>query len=235
LGVVLTIIVAIAEDKSKRKYLHMFLVNRLFSIGSVISILILIGGATTGIFTHYTIILVTSGVICVILSLFSWRKAKSNPPLRLPYFWVGMAFILGVFCIFAAYALLPAITAANGWATFIILILLAFTFVIRVVVVAKPQLFVGVGGALFIASQTANWLTPKTYFGASITFSPELIWTVSIVAFIVALIVIYVLVHVVTDAASHVNRALNSFPVLFVLGLLSAVWGLGLGVFGWQL
>jgi hypothetical protein len=226
------IIVYGVTHRSIRKGLHQFLVNRFFSLGSMIGFTTLLWMVFIEDFAHYTTILITAGFISLLFVRLKWANLKSS----VKYFWIGVSYMIGAFAVFSALTLFPAITTMEGTFTFTILILMALTFLLRIIPAVRSHVWgvIVLGG--FLATNAPGWLMiPRQFWIFTINLTEPIAWALTIVLIVLLCSLLYLTLHWLSESSHIASKFLLSPQLLFALGITCVVWGLMLGVFQWSL
>jgi hypothetical protein len=205
-----------------------FFINRFFSVGSLVGLASLMWFIFAENFAHFTTLLVTCGFICILFARLRWKNLIGKP---IGYFWIGMSFIAGAFSVFSAMSLFPSITTMNGVFTLALLVLMALTFLLRIVPAVKMHTWGIIVLAVFLAANAPGWLMIERQFWVfSIQLTPEIATALTIVAIILGCLILYFTLHWLSESSGVISKTLLSTPLLISLGFTSVVWGIILGV-----
>jgi hypothetical protein len=202
-------------------------------------------------YSHYSTILAASGILSGIMTVSLLSKVmpkkvkdakkppeepKPKPKLAAGWIYPIAGTIVGTFALMAAWGLFPNITTLHGWITFILLIWIALTFLLRAISALNFHVWLPTGIAVWAATNMMNWVgQPFSLFGFTIIPDWGTVLFLTAVLTIGAWIILTVLLLWLSHTATFTNKVLNTAPLLFINTLLCLVWAVMLVIFQWSL
>jgi hypothetical protein len=235
------------RHKPVREALRWFVNYRLLTFSTLLSIMFLVAGGLMSDFTHFTVILIAGGTISSVLCAAILAPPKGQvvtegkkqvvkeTARKIKFFWLFLGMIVGVFALFGAYILFPAITTQEGVITFIILMLVGLTFLVRAVPAMNFPVYVPVAIAYWTATNAPTWIRPFNVAGNTVILGDPAVLLITIVLTIAVFLISVVLLLWLSHATNFTGKILNSPPFLFLTALICLTWASLLVVFQWSL